>query len=280
MPLPIGSLFYYPEGSETAIVDMLKLNSGKRDIEATSASLVGKEIPAKDALQVQFHPLRRFYKGEIVAWRIQNGEKLKYGRVPDDVSPSAGQALYRFKVETAPGVIDSLLSSQVFSFRSMLMGDEASTATIPEDINSVTDNKSNDEIPENSRRGKTMTSQRAQYGLVSAAELVQAVHEMLSAAGISMDVEKQSLMQKAITLKEQLQESRAALLLEQEKADSAAKDADTAKAAWLSWICLSNEVDMTIVPCGHVLCRRCSSAVSKCPFCRLQVTKTVRIFQP
>ncbi|KAK1566595.1 hypothetical protein Q3G72_001766 [Acer saccharum] len=283
MLLPIGSLFYCPEGSETAIVDMLKLNSGKRDIESTSASLVGKEILAKDALQVQFHPLRPFYKGEIVAWRIQNGEKLKYGRVPDDVRPSAGQALYRFKVETAPGVIDSLLSSQVFSFRSMLMGDEASTATIPEDINSVTNNKSHDEIPENSRRGKTMTSQpgrELQYGRVSAAELVQAVHEMLSAAGISMDVEKQSLMQKTITLQEQLQESRAALLLEQEKADSAAKDADTAKAAWLCRICLSNEVDMTIVPCGHVLCRRCSSAVSKCPFCRLQVTKTVRIFRP
>ncbi|KAK4838654.1 hypothetical protein QYF36_015382 [Acer negundo] len=83
----------------------------------------------------------------------------KYGRVPDDVRPSAGQALYRFKVETAPGVIDSLLSSQVFSLRSMLMGDEASTATIPEDINSVTDTKSHHEIRENSRRGKTMTSQ-------------------------------------------------------------------------------------------------------------------------
>ncbi|KAH7569811.1 hypothetical protein JRO89_XS05G0003000 [Xanthoceras sorbifolium] len=278
MPLPIGSLFYCPEGSETAIVDMLKLNSGKGDIETTNTSLVGKEILAKDALQVQFHPLRPFYRGEIVAWRIQNGEKLKYGRVPDDVRPSAGQALYRFKVETAPGEVDSLLSSQVFSFRSMLMGDEASAATIPEAINAVTD-----EIPENSRRGKTITSQpgrELQYERVSAAELVQAVHEMLSAVGISMDAEKQSLMQKTITLQEQLQESRAVLLLEQEKADAAAKEAETAKAAWICRVCLSNEVDMTIVPCGHVLCRRCSSAVSRCPFCRLQVTKTIRIFRP
>ncbi|TXG69797.1 hypothetical protein EZV62_004732 [Acer yangbiense] len=115
-------------------LDAIVPDDGSRDIEATSASLVGKEILAKDALQVQFHPLRPFYKGEIVAWRIQNGEKkLKYGRVPDDVRPSG--------------------------FSCMLMGDEASTATIPEDINSVTDTKSHDEIPENSRRGKTMTSQ-------------------------------------------------------------------------------------------------------------------------
>jgi hypothetical protein len=44
---------------------------------------------------------------------------------------------------------------------------------------------------------------------------VQAVHEMLSSAGINMDMEQQSLLQRTITLQEQLQESRAALLLEQ-----------------------------------------------------------------
>lgn len=66
----------------------------------------------------------------------------------------------------------------------------------------------------------------------------------------------------------------------QEKANDAAKEADTAKAAWVCRICLSAEVNMTIVPCGHVLCRRCSAAVSRCPFCRLQVTKTMKIFRP
>lgn len=66
----------------------------------------------------------------------------------------------------------------------------------------------------------------------------------------------------------------------QEKADVAAKEAETAKAAWLCRVCLTAEVDITIVPCGHVLCRRCSSAVSRCPFCRLQVSKTMRIFRP
>lgn len=57
--------------------------------------------------------------------------------------------------------------------------------------------------------------QELQYGCVSAAELVQAVHEMLWTAGINMDVEKRSLMQTNLTLQEQLKESQAALLLEQ-----------------------------------------------------------------
>lgn len=57
--------------------------------------------------------------------------------------------------------------------------------------------------------------QDLQHGRVTAAEFVQAVHEMLSSAGISVNVEKQSLLQTTLTLQEQLKESQAALLLEQ-----------------------------------------------------------------
>jgi len=56
---------------------------------------------------------------------------------------------------------------------------------------------------------------RDQSGKVSAAELVQAVNEILSAAGIKMDVEKQALFQRTINLQENLKESQAALVLEQ-----------------------------------------------------------------
>ncbi|KAK8486465.1 hypothetical protein V6N11_045126 [Hibiscus sabdariffa] len=284
IPLPIGSLFSCPEGSEAAIVNILKLHSDKREeIETTSSNLMGKEIMPQDALQVQLHPSRPFYRGEIVAWRTQDGEKLKYGRVPEDVRPSAGQALYRFKVETVPGKTESLLSSQVFSFRSVSLGSNASSPILPEDHPVVTGSRTRNEMPESSERGGRKSSQpirELQYGRVSAAELVQAVNEMLSAAGINMDVEKQSLLQQTITLQEQLKESRTALLLEQERLDVAVKEADTAKAAWLCRVCLSNEVDMTIAPCGHVLCRRCSSAVSRCPFCRIEVKKTIRIYRP
>ncbi|KAL6579177.1 hypothetical protein OROMI_009393 [Orobanche minor] len=59
--------------------------------------------------------------------------------------------------------------------------------------------------------------QDLQHGRVSAAEFVQAVHEMLSSAGINLDMEKQSLLEAALTLQEQLKESQAALLLEQKK---------------------------------------------------------------
>lgn len=58
-----------------------------------------------------------------------------------------------------------------------------------------------------------------QYGRVSSTELVQAVHDLLSAAGINMDVEKQTLIQTTLTLQEQVKESQVALLVEQVSLD-------------------------------------------------------------
>ncbi|XP_073158695.1 uncharacterized protein [Henckelia pumila] len=281
VPLPIGSLFLCPEYTETAVLDVLKLYPHIREIEFEGGiNLLGKEILPQDAIQVQFNPLRPFYKGEIVAWKSSDGERLKYGRVPENVRPSVGQALYRFMLETSPGMIVPLLSSNIFSFKNISYGSEFSSGTMQESEGMIHDKS----MPETSGGVRSRSFQQPvqdlQHGRVSAAEFVQAVHEMLFAAGINLDIEKQSLLQTALTLQEQLKESQAALLLEQEKSEMAIKEADTAKSAWSCRVCLNNEVDVSLIPCGHVLCRRCSSAVSRCPFCRLQVSKTMRIYRP
>ncbi|KAK3017644.1 hypothetical protein RJ639_003236 [Escallonia herrerae] len=153
IPLPIGSLILCAEESETALLNVLKLCSNERlsGCRGGRNSFLGSEILPRDAVQVQFHPLRPFYRGEIVAWRSQNGEKLKYGRVLDDVRPSAGQALYRFNVETSPGVTEPLLSSHVFSFRSL--------STRNEDDRIVADNRIKVEQPEGSEITKSVSSQ-------------------------------------------------------------------------------------------------------------------------
>uniref|UniRef100_A0A7N0RD15 RING-type domain-containing protein n=1 Tax=Kalanchoe fedtschenkoi TaxID=63787 RepID=A0A7N0RD15_KALFE len=283
--LPIGPLFICPEESENAIIDILKLCSERRYSNPMGGDgcLVGKELLPQDIAQVQLHPLRPFYSGEIIAWRSQNGKKLKYGRIPEDVRPSAGQALYKFKVETAPGTSELLLSSQVLSFRSIAVSNDPSSS-MPEGNSAASPDRLVLDMAESSSAQEATSQNEAgiypHFGRVSATELVQAVQEMLSAAGVDMDSEKQSLLKTTLTLEEQLVESRTALLLEQERADTALKEADIAKAAWTCRICLNAEVDHTIVPCGHVLCRRCSSAVTKCPFCRIQVSRMHRIYRP
>lgn len=142
--LPIGSLLFCPEGSEATLATVLKLCSHKNvtDQGAGIVELLGKDILPQDALQVQFLPLRPFYKGEIVAWRSQSGEKLKYGRVVDNVKPLAGQALYRFKVETSSGVTELLISSHVFSFRCVSISGEAAPVTKLEDNQLASESRS------------------------------------------------------------------------------------------------------------------------------------------
>ncbi|KAK9106331.1 hypothetical protein Syun_022342 [Stephania yunnanensis] len=268
--LPIGPLFTCTEGSEKAIVKLLKIGCDTSEIVSSGRfyNLLGKELMPQDAIQVQIHPLRPFYSGEIIAWRTgKDGEKL------------------RFDVETASGEKQPLLSSQVFSFRSMSTASSSSLPNSSENGSGEMDNKKHGPMvgSTSSDRTTSFKSQQArelQYGKVSAAELVQAVNDMLSAAGFNIDSEKQSILQTSLTLQDQLKESQAAFLLEQEKSDAATKEAENAKAAWLCRICLSTEVDTTLVPCGHVLCRRCSSAVTKCPFCRRQVSQSLKIFRP
>lgn len=154
--LPIGSLFACPEGSEIAVINVLKLCSDKKEVEPINGSnnMVGKEILPQDARLVQFHPLRPFYSGEIVAWRSQHGEKLKYGKVPEDVRPSAGQALYRFKVEVVPGVTQVFLSSQVFSFKSVSASSPLKE-TLVDGSPTVGSNRPHVDLPESSGRGES-----------------------------------------------------------------------------------------------------------------------------
>ncbi|KAF6145348.1 hypothetical protein GIB67_016809 [Kingdonia uniflora] len=121
--LPIGSLLSGPEGSEKGIFGALKPGSYRSET-GNKDGLAGKELLPQDAL-----------RGEIVAWKTGNdGDKLKYGRVSGDVRPSAGQALYMFMVETAPGDAEFLVSSQVFSFQSISTANESSLSTFPDEV--------------------------------------------------------------------------------------------------------------------------------------------------
>ncbi|BAS91615.1 Os04g0675300, partial [Oryza sativa Japonica Group] len=202
-----------------------------------------------------------------------------YGRVPEDVRPSAGQALYRFPVETSAGETCMLLSSQVYSFKSVSMAD-LSPAPLQLDSGRAAGGQQGFSPINTGTEAADDVATGLEYGKVSSTELVQAVHDMLSAAGVRMDATKETLLQTTLSLQDQLKESQVALLVEQEKAEAAVREADVAKSAWSCRVCLNAEVNMTIIPCGHVLCNRCSSSVSRCPFCRTQVSRMMKIFRP
>ncbi|GJW92416.1 histidine kinase-like ATPase, ATP-binding domain-containing protein [Tanacetum coccineum] len=260
VPLPIGPLFFSPKGSETALVNILQISTNERLMDGVGIGthFLGREILTHDAMNVKLNISRPYFKGEIVAWQKKTGKKLKYGRILENVKPPTGQALYRVNIETSPGKAVTICSSRVFYFRNFSTGyNFLATHMMPEETDVVIYSMYVEQ-PEFlggfKLRNQQPPIEDLEYGRVSAEEYSEAVEELLSGAGIKLDMEKQCLLQKTLCLQEQLSGSQAALLLEQGKSEVATKEADTAKAEWQCQICLASEINVTLVPCGHVLC--------------------------
>ena len=119
--LSIGALFTAPVGADFTVLGVLRLGLSTNNRGASNgmanSGVLGMELVGPDAALVQFHPLRPFHAGELVAWRPDGQGGLRYGRVLQDVRASAGQALYRLEVETGANEVRLLLSSQVLSFK-------------------------------------------------------------------------------------------------------------------------------------------------------------------
>ncbi|CAM6095372.1 unnamed protein product [Calypogeia fissa] len=297
--LPLNPLLTSPLGMEGTVKRVLRLGPNQTDAtereRIQQSGIPGMNVIGPDAALVQCHPLRPFHAGEIVAWRSdENGEaQLRYGRIVEDVRASAGQALYRLQLETGPGEIRILLSSQVFSLKATTATDgyspnaeEGSTSTAsdtkPETNGQIVASSSQGPQVSNTSRAPSVQEQAPIHvaSNVSAPEIALAVKDMLAAAGMPIDLEQHSLLERSLALQEQLAAADTALLIEQERADAALKEVEAARTAWTCRVCINNEVDTIVVPCGHVLCHRCSAAVTRCPFCRRAVSKALRIYRP
>ncbi|KAI5066266.1 hypothetical protein GOP47_0018890 [Adiantum capillus-veneris] len=288
--LPLSGLFNVTVGTECRYLEIMRLRPYqdkymKPRLDSYQGIAPGDELSRSDAAQVQVHPLRPYYSGEIVAWcsDFAPDTKLKYGIIVEDVRAPSGQAIYYLPVEICPGRIESLLSSNVFSFKSVLTGNKFQS--LPKHIHSSPSSHSQagDSLrTEHVAKDGSLDQDNEKKFLknVQAAAVVHAVNDMMSAVGFPLGLEQKTLLSQALTLQEHLTAAQAALSSEQERANMAAKEAEAARASWMCRICLSLEVNSVLVPCGHVMCRNCSSAVSRCPFCRQAVTKCLNLYRP
>jgi len=42
-------------------------------------------------------------------------------------------------------------------------------------------------------------------------------------------------------------------------------------------VCMVNEKDIVLIPCGHFLCSQCIHKVNECPMCRAKIEKTIKL---
>ena len=47
-------------------------------------------------------------------------------------------------------------------------------------------------------------------------------------------------------------------------------------------VCLTNDIDHVMAPCGHPICETCLSHLNRqsCPFCRTAISKSIKVYLP
>lgn len=110
-------------------------------------------------------------------------------------------------------------------------------------------------------------------------QVVGAVSDMLAAAGLPLDLERQELLQQALSAQQALAAARGELAAAASRAGELSSQLEAAQRAWTCRICFTRPVDTAFSGCGHVFCSACTSAVrNKCPVCR-SVSNPVRLFK-
>lgn len=89
----------------------------------------------------------------------------------------------------------------------------------------------------------------------------EAANNALREENRSLKGENESLKEENESLKEQLKQ-------QSEKIEEQTK----------CKICLSNDMSITLLPCGHVICCECSAKITECSFCRTDIQKKHKSF--
>jgi sacsin len=283
---------------------------------AAAAGLPGAPLLEADARLLALQPLRHWAAGEVAAYRRSaapgaaaaaaaesragggsgaaggGGGGLCYARVAADAAPPPGPAaaLATVPLELAPGEFGSLPASQVFCFKSGAEAEgeaaaaAAAAAAAPAAAPAPAPGRGAATAAAAPRGGGAAAAPAAAEdgaaGAVGAPQLAAAVSDMLAAAGMPLDLEREALLSKALSAARDASEARAALSKARRDADEARARAEEVEAGWQCRVCFSATVDAAFVACGHMFCRACVAQIGggRCPVCR-KSSQVIKLFK-
>jgi sacsin len=227
-PLPLAHLLTCPDDSLPAVArDMCDtcVVSTARDASSTADCMPGHAvIPAHEAL-VQCKPLKPFCAGELCAWRppaavvppaeaaraaaleraagrqanVHQQAPLRYVRVVSDASVGNNAVLHNVIVEIAPGETRTLLSTELLSFRST--GADGCD-NHDESRGGGADAVSSEATP--SSAPAQMNGGIAPQAAVSATDAARAVRDLLAAANLPLDLDKEEMLRQTLDMQAKL----------------------------------------------------------------------------
>ena len=98
-----------------------------------------------------------------------------------------------------------------------------------------------------------------------------------------MSLEEKDMMARILDLESTAKRNENELQLERTQHAETREHLSDAMNAFKCQVCLENDYDHVLVPCGHPICGTCLGHLAKprkCPFCRASSRDIVKVFLP
>eukprot|EP00878_Enallax_costatus_P022123 GHUV01023461.1.p1 GENE.GHUV01023461.1~~GHUV01023461.1.p1 ORF type:complete len:172 (+),score=65.22 GHUV01023461.1:1067-1582(+) len=171
-----------------------------------------------------------------------------------------------------------MLSTQVFCFQSGASGPSAASVVTPPSATLAAADAAAATAVQPNDGGGMQRSSSAGGQQMSASEVAAAVSDMLSAAGLPLDLDRQVLLQRALTSDQQLNAATAALAELRQEVTKKESEFEAIRSSWQCRVCFSRDVNQAFVGCGHMYCSACMPSLAKCPVCR-KASGKIKLFR-
>ncbi len=235
------------------------------NVSTMSRGVAGEKLLKSDESMLRITPVRTFRNGEVVAWSDE-GDVLRYGVVEQrDTDSSTGLSRVSVCVNRAINSTKTFLSSEIYSFVDRGRGGDtkAKKRMSLEILQDDTEVSTKDEDNDGDKKKK-------KEKIVPIPGIMSAVDDILKRAGLSLESEKRELIRGHLELKTKLEKTSDELVKKTNALDELRREREEEEKKKICPICLTNNINRVLVPCGHQLCSECvgSLRTRSCPFDR------------
>merc|ERR1712146_847158 len=241
--------------------------------------------------------------GSVAAIAVSK-DLLRYGRI---VSTSSGEdnssmGVRKVQVQVSTEKSTMKLSTQIYSFRSARDGGISSGGASPPPSTRGSGtptflwkrqqqlDSAEQGLPPPPPPSSTLTAAPATPifdpaqtdKAVSDSDVIGAISGLLVRAGIPMTLQEKDLMERVLELQASNKRIETALQQERQQHLETRNHLAGAVNVFHCGVCLTNDIDNVITPCGHPICETCLNHLHRrqCPFCRNNILNTVKLFLP
>ncbi|CAI5714235.1 unnamed protein product [Hyaloperonospora brassicae] len=256
-------------------------------IEEKLRGVLGQSLCEADRANVELAPLRSCLPGELVAIGGRGGT-LYYGKIlregPSDI---AGVSQYDVRVDSS--ATRRMLATEVYFFRSArvqtssrfdaavsepserqaedVVAGQREPVVMPSSVVAIVPGADGSEL---------MSDVVIPAPAVSSANVLSAVNDLLSRLNVTLDMSVEDLMAENLQTQRRLEVAEDGRRAAETQIDSIMREKKELLDALICAVCLENQVNRVLIPCGHVYCASCVEQLPRpsCPICRQNIASS------